>query len=126
MKIEPREGTKAVRLVAARMGDRLLHRDYVNEIWISRVEVEGAMRIEPRERTKAVRLVASEIDDRLFIKDAAENEIWVSTSYGQIKVGVVGGQQYHLNEGQLVPGARISEPIEYQPAREVAEGADGE
>lgn len=124
MRIEPRAG--AMRLVAERMGDRLLFRDYVNKIWTSKVEVEGAMKIEPRERTKGVRLLASQIDDRLFVVDAAENEIWVSTSYGQLKVGVVGGQQYHLEDGRLVEDGRGSGPIEYQPGAKVAEVADGE
>lgn len=80
------------------------------------------MRIEPRETTKAVLLVASEICDRLFIYDVDGNEIWVSTSYGQIQVGVVGGQQYQLREGQLVAVARTSEPIEYQPVKVVTDG----
>lgn len=89
-------------------------------------ETVAAVEVEPREKTKAVRLLVSDISDRLFIRDAAGNEIWVSTSYGEIQVGVVGGQAYCLSEGQLVSAGRSSSPLEYQPTRKVAEVTDGE
>lgn len=89
-------------------------------------ETVAAVEVEPREQTKAVRLLVSDISDRLFIRDAAGKEIWVSTSYGGIQVGVVGGQIYYLSEGQLVSAGQSNSPLEYQPARKVAEVTDGD
>ncbi len=83
-------------------------------------ETVAAVEVGPREQTKAVRLLVSDISD------AAGNEIWVSTSYGDIQVGVVGGPTYYLSEGQLVSAGRPQKSIEYQPTRKVAEVADGE
>ncbi len=85
-------------------------------------ETVAAVEVGPREQTKAVRLLVSDISDRLFIRDAAGNEIWVSTSYGDIQVGVVGGPTYYLNEGQLVSAGRPQKPLEYQPTRKVTDG----
>lgn len=80
------------------------------------------MEIGPREKTKGVRLVVSGIEDRLFVKDGAGNEIWVSTVFGRIQVGVVGGQKYGLVEGVLVPESGVK-PIGFQSG-ERAEAAD--
>ena len=61
------------------------------------------MKIEPREKTKAVWLQVSEISDPLFIADASGREIWVSTAFGDVRVGVVGGKTYCLVDGALIP-----------------------
>jgi hypothetical protein len=61
------------------------------------------MNVEPREKTKEVRLVLSDIPDRVFVKDDIGNEIWISTVYNQIQVGVVGGEKYSLVDGRLIP-----------------------
>lgn len=52
------------------------------------------MKISPSEKdkTKNVHLSISDISDRVYI----DNKIWVSTSFDEIKVGVVGGAIYHV------------------------------
>ena len=59
------------------------------------------MRVTPREKTKAINLQLTDIPDRLYIKSGGL-EIWVSTSYGQITIGVVGGKRYKLGDGELI------------------------
>ena len=60
------------------------------------------MKTEARDKTKNVPLQLSNIAGRVFIVDELGNEIWVSTSYGELKLGVVGGCQYKVRGGQLV------------------------
>lgn len=65
-------------------------------------ETVVAVEVEPREKTKVVRLRVSNIRDRLFVADDEGNEIWISTVYGQIQVGVIGGEKYSLVAGRLM------------------------
>jgi hypothetical protein len=52
------------------------------------------MKISPSEKdkTKNVNLNISDVPDRVYV----DNKIWVSTSFGEVKVGVVNGAIYHV------------------------------
>jgi hypothetical protein len=52
------------------------------------------MKISPSEKdkTKNINLSISDIPDRVYI----DNKIWVSTSFGEVKVGVTNGAIYHV------------------------------
>jgi len=59
------------------------------------------MKIEPCEtdRTKDVHFNLTELSNRVYVN----GEIWVSTTNGVIKVGVVNGAIYQLDNGELSP-----------------------
>jgi len=56
------------------------------------------MKIEIKNNTGQHHLKLSDIPDKLFITD----EVWVSTSYGQVKVGIVNGAVYRVEGEELV------------------------
>jgi hypothetical protein len=71
------------------------------------------MRIEPKESTRPCPLVVTNLEDPLHIRDINGNEIWVSTSYGTLSLGVVGGGTYRVENGAIVQ-SNMSEPVTYQ------------
>lgn len=56
------------------------------------------MKIEVKDNTQQGHMIVKEIPDRLYIGDS----LWVSTAYGEIKIGVVNGEIYKLSGEELI------------------------
>ena len=58
------------------------------------------MKITTDQPTTGTHLILSDMPNRVYITNG-KKKIWVSTSYGEIRVGVDGGKIYKLENGHL-------------------------
>lgn len=75
------------------------------------------MKISPRETTKAILLVATDLSQPLHIRSEDGSEIWISTIFGKITLGVIGGGTYRLDNNAIIPSHR-SDAVVYQVVKD--------
>ena len=59
------------------------------------------MKVEQRTTSRADHLVLTDLAQKVFVRANDGNEIWVSTAYGQIRIGV-GEVVYQVVGGALI------------------------